>query len=158
MPVKVEPTPPLASLSPVAGKAILARFDGGQLSSDTGVLVLCEVEQRLGIAERLAACIDDPRLPERVRHSVADILRFRMLMIAAGYEDGNDADALRHEPVFKLALDHLPDGAALCSQPTISRLENLPTVRSLLHMARAMVELYCASFRQVPRRITLDVD
>src|SRR3954471_15806391 len=57
MPVKVEPTPPLASLSPVAGKAILARFDGGQLSSDAGVLLLREVEQRLGIAERLAACL-----------------------------------------------------------------------------------------------------
>jgi hypothetical protein len=158
MPVKVEPTPPLASLSPVAGKSILARFDGGQLSSDGGLLALREVERRLGIADRLAASIDDPRAPERVRHGLAAILRFRMLMIAAGYEDGNDADALRHDPVFKLALDQLPDGAALCSQPTISRLENLPDVRALLRMARAMVGLYCASFRQVPRRIVLDVD
>ena len=158
MPVKVEPTPPLPGLSPVAGKTIVARFDGGQLSSDAGVLVLREVEQRLGIAERLAACIDDPRLPERVRHEVADILRFRMLMIAAGYEDGNDADSLRHDPAFKLALDHLPGGDALCSQPTISRLENLPATRSLLRMGRAMVELYCSSFRQVPRRIVLDID
>jgi hypothetical protein len=81
-----------------------------------------------------------------------------MLMIAAGYEDGNDADSLRHDPVFKLALDGLPDGAALCSQPTISRLENLPDVRAVLRMARAMVGLYCSSFRQVPRRIILDVD
>jgi hypothetical protein len=158
MPVKVEPTPPLPGLSPVAGKTIVARFDGGQLSSDAGVLVLREVEQRLGIAERLAACIDDPRLPERVRHEVVDILRFRMLMIAAGYEDGNDADSLRHDPAFKLALDHLPGGDALCSQPTISRLENLPATRSLLRMGRAMVELYCSSFRQVPRRIVLDID
>ena len=158
MPVKVETTPPLRSLSPVAGKAIIARFDGGQMASDAGVLVLREVEQRLGIAERLAACIDDPRLPERVRHGVADILRFRMLMIAAGYEDGNDADSLRHDPAFKLALDHLPDSDALCSQPTISRLENLPGTRSLLRMAQAMVGLYCGSFRQVPRRIVLDVD
>lgn len=158
MPVKVETTPPLPGLSPVAGKAIIARFDGGQISSDAGVLVLREVEQRLGIAERLAACIDDPRLPARVRHGVADILRFRMLMIAAGYEDGNDADGLRHDLAFKLALDHLPGGDALCSQPTISRLENLPGTRSLLRIAWAMVELYCDSFRQVPRRIVLDVD
>jgi Transposase DDE domain group 1 len=136
----------------------MARFDGGQLSSDGGLLALREVERRLGIAGRLAACIDDPRAPERVRHGIAAILRFRMLMIAAGYEDGNDADALRHDPVFKLALDQLPDGAALCSQPTISRLENLPGPRALLRMARAMIELYCASFRQVPRRIVLDVD
>ena len=158
MPARVEPTPPLPGLSPAAGKSLIARFDGGQLSSDGGLLALREVERRLGIAERLAACIADPRLPERVRHSVSDILRFRMLMIAAGYEDGNDADALRHDPVFKLALDHLPDGAALCSQPTISRLENLPKVRELVRMARAMVGLYCGSFRQVPRRIVLDVD
>jgi hypothetical protein len=81
-----------------------------------------------------------------------------MLMIAAGYEDGNDADSLRHDPVFKLALNQLPDGAALCSQPTISRLENLPDLRALMRMARAMVGLYCASFRRVPRRIVLDVD
>ena len=158
MPVKVEPTPPLPGLSPAAGKPIIARFDGGQLSSDAGVLVLREVEQRLGIAERLAACIDDPRLPGRVRHEVVDILRFRMLMIAAGYEDGNDADSLRHDPAFKLALDHLPGGDALCPQPTISRTENRPGTRSLPRMARAMAELCCDSLRQVPRRIVLDVD
>src|SRR4051812_22339590 len=158
MPVKVELTPPLAGLSPAAGKPLIARFDGGQISSDAGVLLLREVEQRLGVAECLAACIDDPRLPERIRHGVADIQRFRMLMIAAGYEDGNDADSLRHDPIFKLALDRLPDDAALCSQPTISRLENLPGQRALLRMARTMVEFYCGNFRQVPRRIVLDVD
>ena len=158
MPARVESTSPLPGLSPVRGKPLVARFDGGQLSSDGGLLALREVERRLGIAGRLAACIDDPRAPERVRHGIAAVLRFRMLMIAAGYEDGNDADALRHDPVFKLALDQLPDGAALCSQPTISRLENLPGPRALLRMARAMIELYCASFRQVPRRIVLDVD
>src|SRR5215210_6799104 len=158
MPAKVEPTSLLPGLSPAAGKPLIARFDGRQLSSDGGLLALREVEQRLGLAERLAACIDDPRASERVRHGLADILRFRMLMIAAGYEDGNDADSLRHDPVFKLALNQLPDGAALCSQPTISRLENLPDLRALLRMARAMVGLYCASFRRVPRRIVLDVD
>jgi Transposase DDE domain group 1 len=158
MPARVESTPSLPGLSPVAGRPLIARFDGGQLSSDGGLLVLGEVERRLGLAERLAACIDDPRAPERVRHGLAAILRFRMLMIAAGYEDGNDADTLRHDPIFKLALDHLPGDAALCSQPTISRLENLPGPRALLRMARALVGLYCGSFRQVPRRIVLDVD
>src|SRR5215213_4237733 len=158
MPAKGEPTSLLPGLSAAAGKPLIARFDGGQLSSDGGLLALREVEQRLGLASRLAACIDDPRVPERIRHGPAAILRFRMLMIAAGYEDGNDADSLRHDPVFKLTLDQLPDRAALCSQPTISRLENLPGPRALLRMARAMVGLYCASFRQVPRRIVLDVD
>jgi hypothetical protein len=74
------------------------------------------------------------------------------------YADGNDADSLRHDAAFKLALGHLPEGAALCSQPTISRLENLPRPRDLRRMGQAMVALYCASFRQVPRRITLDID
>ena len=82
----------------------------------------------------------------------------RMLMITAGYEDGNDADHLRHDPMFKLAMGRLPDDGNLCSQPTISRLENLPDARALLRMGRTMVEHYCHSFRQVPRRIVLDID
>jgi len=104
MPAKVETTPPLPRRSPVADKPLIARFDGGQLSSDGGLLALREFERRLGIVERLAACIDDPRAPERVRNSVAAILRFRMLMIAAGYEDGNDADNLRHDPRLRNLL------------------------------------------------------
>ena len=158
MPAKVESTPALPGLAPVAGKPIIARFDGGQLSSDGGLLALREVEERLSVARRLAACIDDPRAPERIQHSLADMLRFRMLMIAAGYEDGNDADSLRHDPLFKLANGRLPDAAALPSQPTLSRLENTPRRSELVRMARAMVAIYCASFRQVPRRITLDID
>ena len=158
MPVKVETTPPLPGLSPVGGKPLVARFDGGRLSSDGGVLALREIERRLGIADRLAACLDDPRTPEQVRHSLTDIIRFRLLMIAAGYEDGNDADSLRGDPAFKLALDRLPDGAGLCSQSTLSRLENLPDTRALLRMGRALVDLYCGGFRQGPRRIILDID
>ncbi len=157
-PAMRETTGLLPGLSPVAGKPVHATFDGGRLTSDAGVLVLAEIERRLGLAERLAACIDDPRAPERVRHGIAAVLRFRMLMIAAGYEDGNDADGLRHDPVFKLALDQLPDGAALCSQPTMSRLENLPGVIALKRMMAAMIELFCDSFPEPPRRIVLDID
>jgi Transposase DDE domain group 1 len=153
-----EATPPLPSLSPVNGKAVTACFDGGSLSSDAGLLALREVERRLDVAGRLAACVDDPRDPARTRHSVADILRFRMLMIAAGYEDGIDANALRADPVFKMALERAPGERDLCSQSTVSRLENLPDRRMALRMARAMVGLYCASFAQVPKRITLDID
>jgi Transposase DDE domain group 1 len=158
MPVKVDFTPILPGLSPVCGKAIVARFDGASMSSDGGLLALREVEQRLGIASRLAACMSDPRSPDRVRHQLDEIIRTRLLMIAAGYEDGNDADHLRSDPMFKLAMGRLPDDADLCSQPTISRLENLPDARALLRMGQAMVDHYCQSFRQVPRRITLDID
>jgi hypothetical protein len=153
-----ETTPPLPGLSPVNGKTVTARFDGGALSSDAGLLALREVERRLDVAGRLGGCIDDPRDPSRTVHGVADILRFRMLMIAAGYEDGIDANALRADPVFKMALERTPGERNLCSQSTVSRLENLPDRRMLLRMAQAMVELYCASFAQVPRRITLDID
>ncbi len=154
----VDTTPLLPGLSPVGGKAVAARFDGGALSSDAGLLALREVERRLDVAGRLATCIDDPRDPARTVHSIADIVRFRMLMIAAGYEDGIDANALRADPVFKMALERLPGERDLCSQSTISRLENLPDRRMLLRMGRAMVGLYCASFAQVPKRITLDID
>ena len=81
-----------------------------------------------------------------------------MLMIAARYEYGDDVDTLRRDPMFKLAMGRLPDDGDLCSQPTISRLENLPDTRALLRMGRAMVDHYCHGFRQVPRRIVLDID
>jgi len=152
------PTLPLAGLSPVSGKTVVAKFDGGLLSSDGGVLLLREVEQRLHVAERLAGCLRDPRDQNLVTHSLADIIRFRLLMIGAGYEDGNDAGALRSDPVFKMAQGLAPSDRELASQSTISRLENLPDARALLRMERALVDLYCESFGQVPERITLDID
>ena len=87
------------------------------------------------------------------------MIRFRVLLIAAGYPDANDCDALRSDPAFKMALGRPPEsGADLCSQPTMSRLENLPTITTLKRMMVAMVELFCDSFAQVPRRIVLDID
>ncbi len=153
-----DPILPLPGLSPAGGKVVVVKFDGGLLSSDGGVLALREVERRLRVADRLAACMIDPRAPDQITHSLADIIRFRLLMIAAGYEDGNDASRLRGDPAFKIAMDLTPSERELCSQSTISRLENLPDVRALLRMGRAMVDLYCASFREVPKRITLDID
>jgi hypothetical protein len=149
---------PLPGLSAVSGKSVVAKFDGGLLSSDGGVLMLREIEQRLRVADRLAGCIEDPRTPDQITHTLADIIRFRLLMIAAGYEDGNDANGLRIDPIFKMAHDLAPSDRELCSQSTISRLENLPDARALLRMGRAMIDLYCESFRQVPKRITLDID
>src|SRR5437868_6914483 len=136
----VDLTPFLPGLSPVQGKAVVARFDGGRLSSEGGLLALREIERRLGLADRLASCLVDTRAPERVVHRLAEIIRFRMLMIGAGYEDGNDADALRRDPMFKLALDRLPAGDELCSQSQISRLEHLP-VRGALRSHWPKVEI-----------------
>jgi hypothetical protein len=112
----------LLGLSPIGGKPVHVASDGGRLTSDAGVLVLAEIERRLGLAERLARCSEDPRAPERVRHGLAEMIRFRALMIAAGYADANDCDALRGDPAFKLAVGRLPEsGQDLGSQPTIAR-------------------------------------
>src|SRR6202789_132464 len=153
-----DPMLPLPGLSSASGKPVVVKFDGGLLSSDGGVLALREVEQRLRVADRLAACMIDPRAADQITHSLADVIRFRLLMISAGYEDGNDANALRRDPMFKMALDLSPMDPEVCSQSTISRLENLADVRAVLRMGRAMCDLYCKSFATVPKRIRLDID
>jgi len=151
--------PFLPGLSPIAGKPVQVAFDAGRLTSDGGILLLAEIERRLGIAERLARCIEDPRAPDRIEHRLAEMIRYRALLIAAGYEDANDCDALRTDPAFKMAVGRLPEsGVDLCSQPSMCRLENLPGPTALKRMMAAMVELFCDSFDDVPRRIVLDID
>src|SRR5277367_4875410 len=158
-PAMGEGTGVLPGLPAVAGKPVHIGFDGGRLTSDGGILLLAAIEQRLKIAARLAACIEDPRDPERVVHGLAEMIRYRALLIAAGYSDGSDCDTLKSDPAFKMAVGRLPEsGADLCSQPTISRLENLPGPVALKRMMAAMVELFCDSFDAVPRRIVLDID
>ena len=154
-----EDTATLPGLSPVGSKPLQVAFDGGRLSSDFGVVLLGDIDRHLEISERLAGCLIDPRDPSRVVHGVAEMIRFRALMIAAGYPDGDDCDALRQDPAFKLAVGRLPEsGPDLCAQPTMSRLENLPDRRALLRMMDAMIELFCDSYEVVPRRIVLDID
>src|SRR5258708_5690344 len=107
---------------------------------------------------RAARQSEDPRAPERVRHTLAEMIRYRALLIAAGYPDGNDCDLLKSDPAFKMAVGRLPQsGADLCSQPTISRLENLPGLVALKRMMAAVVEGVCGTFAQVPPRIPLDI-
>ena len=143
----------------VCRKKVTAGFDGGRLTSDGGVMLLGLAERRQGIAERLARLIADRRNPLLVTHSVADILRARMLAIACGYEDGDDLDHLRSDPAFKLACGRLPDsGRDLCSQPTLSRWENMPSLREVIRLSYAMVDLYCASYPRPPGAVTLDID
>ena len=144
---------------PVQRKKVAAAFDGGRLTSDGGVMLLAAAERRLGIADKLAELISDPRDPNLIKHSVADILRARILAIACGYEDGNDLDQLRFDPGFKLACGRLPEsGGDLCSQPTVSRWENAPTRHEVAAMSYAMIDIYCASYARPPREVTLDID
>ena len=140
-------------------KKVVAAFDGGRITSDGGVMLLAGVERQIGIAKTLAALIPDPRFQPMVTHSFEDMVRARMLAIACGYEDGDDLDHLRTDPGFKLACGRLPDsGADLCSQPTVSRLENAPGLRDVIRMTYALVDIYCASYARPPRAVTLDID
>jgi len=146
-------------LSPLNGKPILLGFDGADMSSDAGLTLLREIERKAGLAGRLAAWMADPRDPAKVQHSLDDIIRFRIVMIAAGYEDCIDATSLRNDPSFKITLERNPEtGAPLCSQPTISRMENLADTRTLIRMCREMVRFHCQSFPRAPGQIVLDID
>ena len=152
-------TTPAFGFPAIGRKKLTAAFDGGRITSDGGVLLLGEVERQLGIAETLAGLIDDPRNPLFVTHTVSDILRARILAIACGYEDADDLDHLRSDPAFKLACGRLPDsGDDLCSQPTVSRWENAPTLREVIRMTYAMIDTYCRSYPRPPAAVTLDID
>ena len=115
-------------------------------------MLLAAAERRLGLAERLAAVIRDPRDSDRLTHAMADILRARIFAIACGYEDANDLDRLRGDPAFKLACGRLPDnGLDLCSQPTLSRMENLPDLRTVIRLGDVLVDLWLSSYRSAAR-------
>ena len=151
--------PPPFGFPAIERKRVVAAFDGGRLTSDGGVLLLGAVERQLGIADTLAPLISDPRNPLYVTHSVSDILRARILAIACGYEDGDDLDVLRTDPGFKVACGRLPDsGDDLCSQPTVSRWENAPSLREVVRMSYAMIDLYCRSYDRPPAAVTFDID
>jgi hypothetical protein len=152
-------TPILPGLSPVERLDIHARFDGGALSSDGGVLLLREIERKMGISDVLASCLCDHRDAVRTQHSYASMIDARTMAIACGYEDCDDIDALRHDPAMKMACERAPDAAlGLASQPTLSRLENLAGWRSLARMGLKMIDLFCDSFSRPPVQIVLDID
>ena len=134
-----EDTTQLFLFPAIRRKKITADFDGSRITSEGGVLVLAA-------ADRLGRLIRDPRNPRVMTHGVADILRPRMLAIACGYEDADDLDHLRRDPGFKLACGRLPDtGRDLCSQPTILRWENAPTLREVIRLTYALVDTWCDS-------------
>ncbi len=132
----IDSTPTRPGLSPLGDQRMDARFDGGRLSSDAGLLLLREVENRWGLSKMLTDCILEWRIPMRCDHRLDEIIRFRVMTIAAGYEDGNDCNRLRIDPVFKMAAERQPiEGAEPCSPSTVSRPENRPSRTTLLRLA-----------------------
>src|SRR5262249_57367581 len=114
-------------LPSVCRKKITVDFNGGTQSSNAGLLLLREKERTLGVCWRLASTMTDRRDPNRIRHEMFEMVMARVSAIACGYEDANDLDRLRHDPLMKLAVGRCPQsGGALASQSTICRLENAP--------------------------------
>ena len=142
------------------GKRLTGGFDGGDISSDGGFVLLAAADARLGLTRQLAACLTDPRDPRKVRHPLHELLAQRVYQIAAGYEDCNDADDLRHDPVLKTVVGRLPQtGPALASQPTLSRFENRVPRRELWTMAQVLVEQFVVRHAdRRPKYLVLDFD
>ena len=144
----------------LSGKAVVGGFDGGDISSDGGLLLLAAVDQARGLTAQRAAPVGDARQAGKVRHSLHDLFRQRIYPIAAGYEDCNDADRLRYDPVLKVVAGRLPEsGADLASPPTLSRWENSVSRRELYRRAPVFLDLFVARhFLAPPPRIILDLD
>ena len=153
-------TPEQLRFPPVAGLTGRGDFEGGALSSDFGPLLLRGVDRQVGLTERLAAAFQDQRHPADLTHPLHDLFAQRLYQIACAYEDGNDANAVRTDPVFKLGLERLPLAATadLASAPTVSRLENAATRKDIYRLAVAFVDQLIASYAHPPAVIVLDLE
>ena len=140
-------------------RAVHMTNDAPQTSSDGGLLLLRQLDERLGLSGRIAAALPDSRAPERVVHSRLEQVRQRLFQIALGYEDQNDADALRHDPLWRTSCDRLPEDArGLSSQPTLSRLEHAVTARTVVRLQRQLEADYVAALPEDTDVIVLDLD
>lgn len=147
------------TFSNIVSKPLVVDFEGGNITSDAGAIFLRQVDERLRLTERLAACLVDRRDPLRVEHPRIEQVRQRVYQIACGYEDCDDADTLRGDPAFKLALGRLPESQGyLSSQPTLSRFENAPRERELKRLNRELLRTYLEIRPAPARRIVIDVD
>jgi Transposase DDE domain group 1 len=151
---------PQLSFSFYRHRSIRVDFSGGQITSDAGLLPLRAFDERYSLTRGFGELLDDPREEERVRHSALSLFRQRIYQIIAGYEDANDADRLRHDPAFQILADQ-PLGEALGSQPTLSRWENAPSARNLVHLNQALLDQFIRLCGQQVRQrgeILLDID
>ena len=141
-------------------RKVVARFDGGRLSSDAGLVSVWALDQQQRLTADFAACIQDVRDGRYIRHEISEMATQRSFQIVAGYEDCNDADSLRLDPIFKTVCSRLPEGDNdLACQSTLSRLENSVSRKDLFRIG----EWFCDSYwkrrkKSKPKKITLDVD
>jgi len=149
----------LADFPSIKSKKVSVTFDEPQVTSDAGVLLLRQVDERLKLIATLARTIKDGRQAGKIDHALVEMLRQRIFQIACGYPDANDADRLRSDPAFKTAAGRDPQtDPDLASQPTLSRLENTVTTKDLLRIFYFFIDQFIASYATPPKRIILDMD
>src|SRR5579864_9757996 len=144
-------------------RPVVAQFDQAQGSSDGGAVLLKAADRQLGLTAALAACLKDERQEGKVRHELDELLTQRVMAIACGYEDANDAARLASDPIHKLLVGRDPvKGEDLASQPTLSRFENAPDRKELFRMAGTLADSVIERHRKRlhgrARRITIDLD
>ena len=145
-------------LPAIRRKKLTVDFDGGNQSSDAGVLLLRAAEQKIGVIAAMANALPDRRDQTRVRHRLAEIIGARVFGLCCGYEDGIDHNQLRYDPALKMAVGRCPEsGADLASQSTISRFENAPTKKDAAKLAGALVDHFCTRVKPAHRDI-FDID
>ena len=160
----------LFGFAPVEGRAVVASFDGGTMTSDAGGLLLGAADRALGLVERFAACFTDRRRPELIEHAVRTLVGQRVFGMALGYEDLNDHDRLRHDPVMAVLAGKLAarrsDCAPVAGKSTLNRLElsrpQATPYHKISHDPAAieglLVDLFVAAHSRAPRQIVLDLD
>jgi hypothetical protein len=152
-------TPFLPGLSPLGQRSLTVSRDAGEVSANGGLLVLREAARRLGLGAAIAAPLPDPRSPLLIHHTYESMVTARMMAIAAGYEDVDDLDHLRHDPALLLACERTPGHDwAIPSQPTVCRLENIADTKSLYRIAMNFIDLFCRGYARPPDSIVLDID
>ncbi len=158
--------PKRPALKRLRRRAVDVNFNGGTLTSDGGLRLLREVDRRLGLIERIDAIIPDPQDPFFTAHPQAEMLTSRVFGIAAGYEDGNDHQQLRHDPAFQVAAARVPaqnqydndEHFPLASPSTLCRLENRVSDKVCLKLHEVLVDTFLDSHEQPPEEIILDID
>jgi len=135
----------------VEQKNVELSFSGERISSDGGPLLVREVNRQIGLIEQISNCITDNRDQRYIDHTIEELVSQRAYQIAAGYEDCNDSDELRHDQIFKTCVGRLPQtGKDLGSQPTMSRLENSISWRDLYNIGKAFVSHFMESYSSAP--------
>lgn len=137
---------------------IVVESSAAQLASDAGLLPVRQFDEQIGLSAQFAQALEDPRAATHCDHSFLEMVRSRVYGVLAAYEDQNDHDALRHDPVFKILNGRLPTDAALASQPTLSRFENAINIPSLKRLRDLFIDQFIASFATPPKHLTFDLD